>query len=547
MIKGCAIHTTIGLVSILVASTSIGAYAQIAPVPNPGTIAKQSQETQQSVEQQAQPRLNGPAVVGPTTPEQLVGPPGGQTFLLKDVTFDHSSFIPDAVLSEIAARFVGKKIDNSGLQLLVKLVNDEFAKRRIITALAYLPKQDLKGGKLHVGIVEGKVGQVLVKGNDRISTATVQNAVPLTQGSVVDVSKVEDDVAFFNAARNAQIQASLQPGTQFGLTDVTLGVLEPPRNSVQAYVDNQGVDSVGKAEAGINFQHYGLLGLDDRLTAAFLGAEGNLNGNLGYNFVADPWGGRLGVSAGLGHIRVITGPYTSLHIFGTSENEAVNFAQPIFATSNWAYIINGQFSRSLSISDQSGVEVTKNTTWKETVGSVLRYSDETFNVAVAPNLSFGTTAFGLLDTHQYFTEVTGTINTSTHLPLAFTLVANATGQWANQKLLSSDQLFQAGGPTTVRGYSPDGVAGYAGFYSNLELHHKVDGLKEDVDAFVFYDHGSVYSTFPAVVNLDSVGGGFEWNVSKNLVGDASIGIPVTKSYDNQPKYEVYVRLTAKLP
>jgi hemolysin activation/secretion protein len=523
------------------------AIAQTVPIPNPGTIANQSRERQQAVEQQSLPRVNGLAVVGPTAPEQLVGPPGGATFLLKQVVFDQSNFVTQMELNAIATRFVGKQIDNSGLQLLVKLVNDLFAERRIITALAYLPKQDLRTGVLHIAIIEGHVGKVEIKGNDRLRSSWVETSVPLTPGAVVNVPKVEDDVAYFNAGHIAQVQATLQPGSQFGLTDVTLGVLEPPRNSIQAYVDNEGVDSVGTLEGGLNFQHYGLLGIDDRFTASVLGSAGNQNVNLGYNVAADPWGGRIGVSAGTGQIHVVSGPYTALVIRGTSENEAVNAAQPLFATSNWVYLVNGQVARELSISNQSGVEVTKNTTWKETIGSVLRYSDATFNVALAPNLSFGQTSFGLTNTTQTFAEITGTLNSSAKLPLGFTGILNGAWQWANQKLLSSEQLFQAGGPTSVRGYSSDSAAGYAGFYTNLELHHKLDGLKEDVDAFAFYDHGTVYSTFPATLNLDSVGGGFSWNLNRYFVADVSVGVPVRKTFDRQPDATVYLRLTSRWP
>lgn len=547
MNKSCTKRFMMAVAAIALFAPINGALAQTVAPPNPGTIARESRERQQALEQESLPRVVGPAVVGPTAPEQLVGPPGGTTFVLKRVVFDHSDFISDAELQAIASRFVEKKIDDSGLQLLVKLVNDLYSERHVITALAYLPKQDLKGGILHVAMIEGRVGSVQFKGNDRLPENWLTGAVPLENGKVVDVRKLEDEIAFFNAGHLAQVQASLQPGAQFGLTDVLLGVIEPPRNSVQAFIDNQGVDSVGKIEGGFSVQHYGLLGIDDRFSASVLGSEGNRNGNIGYNFTANPWGGRLGFSAGVGQIHVVQGPYTSLNIRGTSENEAVNFAQPLFATSNWVSILTGQIAREMAISNQSGVEVTKNTTWKETVGAMLRYTDANVSVGIAPNLSFGQTNFGLLGTRQQFTQISGTFNSSVRLPLEFVGILNGTGQWANQKLLSSEQLFQAGGPTTVRGYSADSVAGYAGYYTNLELHHRVPSLKEDIDAFVFYDHGTVYSTFPKAVNLNSIGGGFSWNISKNFVADASVGVPVTKAFDTQPDATVYLRLTAKWP
>lgn len=523
-----------------------GASAQTGPVPNAGSVARQNRQNQQEIEQQSLPQITGPAVVGPTAPEQLVGPPGGAAFLLKEVVFDHSNFITDAVLNEIGSRFVGKKIDNSGLQLLVKLVNDVFAKQRIITALAYLPKQDLKSGRLHVAIIEGRVGKVQVQGADHIWPALITSAVPLMPGAVVDVPQVERNVALFNAERNAQIKASLQPGNQFGLTDVTLGVLEPPRDALQAYVDNLGVDSVGRLEGGVNFQHYGIIGLDDRVTAGIVGSRGNVNANFGYNIAIDPWGGRLGVSAGAGQIHVISGPYTALDISGQSHNEAVSLAQPLYADPNWAFIANGQVSRDETTSDQSSFAIVNDVTRKGTVGTTVRYSDSIFNISVAPNYSWAQTNFYLTGLSQEFTEANGSFNASALLPLGFIGIANGAAQWASQKLLSSDQLFEIGGPTTVRGYVSESAAGYAGFYTNLELHHKLDFTKQDLDVFAFYDHGSVYSTFPAATFLNSVGAGLAWNF-KNFEAETSVGIPVTRAFDSQPDYTVYFRLTARLP
>jgi len=536
----------LGLALRLVLAAS-NAAAQTAPVPNAGSISQQNRQSQQEIEQQSLPQLNGPAVVGPTAPEQLVGPPGGATFLLKSVTFDRSHFIPEAELNEIAARFVGKKIDNSGLQLLVKLVNDIFAKRRIITALAYLPKQDLARGALHVAIIEGRVGKVEIKGNERLPSYWVQSAVRLDPGSVVDVPQVERDVAMFNALRNAQLKASLQPGAQFGLTDIALSVLEPPRDSFQAYIDNMGVDSVGRGEGGLNVQHYGMLGLDDRLTAAVVGSKGDLNGNFGYSLAADPWGGKLGLSAGVGRIRVVSGPYTSLNIHGQSQNEAVNFAQPLYADPNWVFVANAQASREVSVSNSSGLDFTNNITKKATGGATVRFANDTFNITVAPNYAFGHTQFVLTGTSQNFSELTGTEYATVRLPFGFVGVVNGAGQWANQKLLSSDQLFEIGGPTTVRGYVAESAAGYAGFYTNVELHHKLDNIKDNLDVFAFYDHGSVYSTFPAAVSLNSVGAGVSWEVNRYFVADASVGVPVTKTFGVQPDFTAYFRLTARWP
>jgi hemolysin activation/secretion protein len=72
---------------------------------------------------------------------------------------------------------------------------------------------------------------------------------PPDPGRISNVPKLENQVAWYNKGRLAQIQASLQPGVSFGLTNIDLSVLEPPTNLLQLFVDNQGVYSVAWSKA----------------------------------------------------------------------------------------------------------------------------------------------------------------------------------------------------------------------------------------------------------------------------------------------------------
>ncbi len=108
-------------------------------------------------------------------------------------------------------------------------------------------------------------------------------------------------------------------------------------------------------------------------------------------------------------------------------------------------------------------------------------------------------------------------------------------------------MFQLGGPTTVRGYPTDAVAGPDGYYTNLELHHAATGpLATPIDAYIFYDHGSVYNHFPAVETLNSIGAGLSWSIGKYATAEVSAGIPLNNVVQPQAPYEVYFRLTARI-
>ena len=525
-----------------------GAVAQAPPMPDAGAISAQIQRSREAARQRGDLQEGRAAVVAPERPPMKFGPGGGPTFLLNKVVFDHSAFITQEELAAIAADYTGRKIDNLAMQRLVQAVNDQFSARKLLTAIAYIPQQDLGGGVLRVAIIEGRLGAVKVEGNQRLPTETVMGAIEAQPGAVVDVPAIERDVAWFNKSRNAQIQASLQPGANFGLTDIQLTVLEPPVNAIQVFADNMGVESVGQYQAGINYQRYGLWGHDDKLTLYGVGAQGNLNFNVSYNIPFNPWGGRAGVSATKGRIKIVSGPYALLKVDGDSMSVSANASQPLFVTSSWALLANGALTLSHSESRETSVLITDNKSVKKTLGATVSYTGAAFTYTVAPNVSLVDTTMNVTGVRQSFMAMNAAWSGMMRLPLALSLTSSGSFQWATKKLLTSDQLFQIGGPTTVRGYPTNGMAGYGGWYGNFELHHSLeDYLTKGLDGFVFVDQGSVFSTFPQRVDMLSVGAGVGWNTGyQGVTVDLTIALPLMRAMSAQRGLAVYGRVSAKL-
>lgn len=534
------------LLVIYLAAGVEAARAQAAPpAPNPGLILNENERNRQQMEQRNNEEMQAPAIVIPPTAPAMLGEPGGPTVLLRSVTFDASVFLSKEELDAIAARYVGKDVDAYQIQLLVKAVNDFYAQKGVVTALAFLPEQDLQTGQLRVGLVEGRLGMVTIRDNKNLPADAVAAAIPAQPGAVIDVPKLGADVARFNRTHNAQLQASLQPGESFGLTDIALSVIEPPINVLQLFIDNQGVTSVGELEGGVNFQRYGLLGRDDKLTLYGAFSEGDRTFTGAYNLPFNRSGGRLGISASLGTIRIVQGPYESLHVRGHSDSFGLNGSQPIFIDQNWQILFNASVARGFSASSQDGTVVTHDITDKSTFGLTLGYLTQSFSTSISPNFSFADTRFKVTDLKENFYTFNGTAFATWH-PMGDYVVTFA-GAWqvANETLIPGDQLFQAGGPTTVRGYPTGAVAGYTGYYGNLELHHPLNTVLDGLDVFGFYDRGEIFSTFPKDLQLNSLGLGSSWDSHKNIIAELSAGFPVTHTVDHQLGYEIYFRLTSR--
>ena len=118
----------------------------------------------------------------------------------------------------------------------------------------------------------------------------------------------------------------------------------------------------------------------------------------------------------------------------------------------------------------------------------------------------------------------------------------ASWQYTQEKLLPGDQIFSIGGPTTVRGYPSNSASGDSGYYFNAELHYNWSSWLKGFDTYIFTDWGAVYSTFPGVTELGSVGVGFSWTYAPFMTFEANYATPLKMAVSTQHHYEAYGRI-----
>jgi len=534
-IRGAAL--AVGLAASCIASAR-------AQSINPGVIQNDVDRQRRQLEQQsAPPKLTGPAVIGGEREKAQLLKPGGPKFRLRKVTFDESKFITPAELDEIAKKYVGKDVDIASLLQLVADINAVYAARGIVTGIATLPEQDAKGGIVRVKLTEGRLQKTTVEGNKQTRTDYILDRVKEPEGEVLDVPKLNRDVIWFNRTNDVQIKALLQPGTSFGLTDLQFAVIEPPVDTLQLFTDNQGAENTGRWEGGAFYKRHGLFGVDDRLTFYGVRSDGNLNGNVAYSIPVNPWGGRAGVSYTEGKIKIIQGPFVALDVTGRSSQAAVNFSQPVWVTQDWLVLLNAALTEGKTVSRFATVSVTDDHYDKATAGLSVTNSGNTYSITVSPAVNYITWHDYVLGNNRAFNTYTGSlIATSAAGPQNFSANVLASWQYTQEKLLPGDQIFSIGGPTTVRGYPSNAASGDSGYYFNAELHYNWSQWLRGFDTYIFTDWGAVYSTFPGITEMASVGVGFSWTYASFMTFEANYATPLKMAVSTQNHYEAYGRV-----
>lgn len=435
-------------------------------------------------------------------------PDGGPSFLLQELQFGESTFISEQELTDIAGPYLGREVNFSDLNAIAAAINELYRGREIYTARAIIPPQTIEHGVVQVMLVEGQLGEVSLNGTSYTADSFLREQLPLGEGEVIDLPELARTLRYFNAGNELKMSVALQPGDDFGQTNVVMNVSEPARNRFQVFSSNDGSRSTGREQLGAFVVHNQLFGRADQATVFLSAAEGTVNGNLNYSLAVNRWGGRVGAGFSRSRIEVIQGGYEDLDITGSSERWEVEYSQPLWVTNDWS--LTGRTSISDIHSETEleslGVQLNDSDNRSYTLGMDLRRLGDGYQWRAYQNVELMQTEQAL-EEQQDVTLYRGGASWLQRTSDRSYLLVMAGWQFASEKVVPSSALFQLGGVATVRGYEQGVLSGSEGYSFNLGWHWQ---WTEELSPFVFADQGAVYSLSPKHAEITSAGLGLEW-------------------------------------
>jgi len=542
----------------VLALLSGGAGAQIVPpaslgLPQTGrALDDEILRRQRLLEQPEAPE--GPAEPALTVPQQAHPrdiAPGGPSIILREVTHNRSDLLDESEIDAVVAPRLGRRLDLAGLQEIVVGINALYAARGMVTANAMIPPQKLQNGVLRIELVEARVDRLDVEGAREMTADYVLDRLETKQGDVLRVPDLGRAVARFNRLNETSLRAALEPGEVPGTTRVNLQITEPVRDSLSLFADNKGSPTTGGNEAGYYYRRYGLLGVDDRFSLYNARSAGNyFTLNSTYSVPLGPDLPRLAISYGRSNFRVVNGPSRVFGVDGQSQSTGLTLTQPVLVDEAWLIQAVGGVSFSTTSSRLSKVAVNDVHAWRASLGPAISYLGERFSLSLNTSLSAVRALDHLRSRSVEFVQLTGNTSNALRLPDNSVLSFNGAWQASQQSNLTSDQQFQIGGPTTVRGYAINTLSGDGGAYASLELRHgfNLDGTSlpiGQIDAFAFSDAGAIMRSpgRGGRSSLLSSGLGASWSPWSNATLELSAGFPLLRASQSQAPYQLYVGLT----
>ncbi|MCA3125208.1 MAG: ShlB/FhaC/HecB family hemolysin secretion/activation protein [Rhodocyclaceae bacterium] len=535
-------------------TTICPALAQVGlpPALDPGVLQQREieRERRQREEELRQERNERP--VAPQPQEAPRKAPVGEdlAFFVREIRFDPpSAILKPEELEQLAAGYRGRSLRLADLRELVARINALYRERNIATAQATLPAQDVTDGVVVIRLVEARLGQLQLRGNATTNDDYISNRIGLKAADVVDLGRLERDLVLFNRTNDAQLRAELQPGTDFGRTDIVITVVEPRQNQLRTTFDNTGSSGTGEYRLGTSYVRRSLTGRRDDLFVSVAGAEGHLGKYITYGVPVGYQGTRVTVGYFEDSTRVVNGSLASLRVTGEASAFTGSLRHPLISrrdvqvdvllsakkrrTVNW---IDGTvLSGSDLVGYSGGLDVQvplQDGYWTANVDWVAGE-----NVPIAGN-------------PRSYHLSKGTIQRSVRLSNDFSLSAGLSWQYTTDTLLPSSEQMLIGGEGTVRGYATGLLAGDRGVLVNMQMFWPVSlpvSSPVRTTAFAFVDYGEVQPFRPTNSQrssdvLSSVGTGLNFSWGRSFSGRVSLGLPLNSRPEEPRDYRFHFSL-----
>lgn len=242
------------------------AQAQTSPkVPPPNVLGQEEQR--QRAEQRETRRITPPApapAAGPPAPETTSASAPGPCVRVRKLNLEGGPLLPQDMRQGLLKEFSGRCLTLREINEILRRITNWYVGQGYVTSGAWLPEQDVSKGVLTVKIVEGRTERVAITENGQARSG-VDTAFPGGEGERLNIRGVEQGLDQINRLRSFNAKARLEPGKEAGGTTLAVDTARGRSWRVLTTLDNFGLPSTGKAQAGSIVEADDPLGLYDFL------------------------------------------------------------------------------------------------------------------------------------------------------------------------------------------------------------------------------------------------------------------------------------------
>ncbi|KAF1080650.1 MAG: hypothetical protein GQF41_3060 [Candidatus Rifleibacterium amylolyticum] len=442
---------------------------------------------------------------------------------LNKIEFTGSSVLSQQKLTEFSAGYVGREIGIADLKDFIGKINDWYRSNGYITARAALPRQEIKAGVLKVFLIEGKIGRVIIQGNENTRSGYIRDRINVPAGKLLDIRSLDRDLIWFNGTNDMKARIKLQAGEKTGTTDCYILAYEPEDKICNLFVDTAGNKSTGETRVGFSYADASVTGNRDSLSLTTLMSDSSKAQMLGYSSPVNRYGTRLAFYLSRNTLEVES---SGLDISGKSEMIGFSLTHPLHISRNFKseLIFDAQSQRSSNqVLNMNFVDDREK-----------RYSIGQSFLKLSPGQALYFRPMLILCDYKGLAE-SRKVQKSSFDALwqkinrgRQQLMIQLNGQKAqDDNMPSADQYF-LGGLNSVRGYDESVISGDSGLNIKCDYRFPLPGCRR-TNMAVFYDWGRIYGkSFVATRMIHSAGFGLIHSFANDSQISLSVGYPITR-------------------
>ncbi|CAM2873352.1 ShlB/FhaC/HecB family hemolysin secretion/activation protein [Helicobacter burdigaliensis] len=377
----------------------------------------------------------------------------GSNLTLKDLKID------EKMLNEAIIDLKQSELSVKSLQELTDVVAFYLQYLGYPTATAYIPQQEIND-TITINILFGKLGDYVVnnKSNHLKDFAITHKLNDTLKGKIPTTKDIEDVIYKVNENSGIITGGALQPGKNFGETDVVINVEDDTKATAMLYADNYGIKSTGQIRIGASATFNNVLGMGDTLNTMVQRSDKDQT-NYGVSY--DTFWGNLRITPKINRSNYsLGGDFKELNAYGSSLEYGVDVKYPFFINAqNSLYAVAGYSRKKLEDSYFDDLVLNLkhsnvfNAGWEGVYRGIenntLSYSIKVYHGSVYPNNEMSKGFYSL----GKFTKMNAYLNNTYVFNDKLSLIVNANMQKVlfNYELDSSEQ-GTLGGPYGVRAY-----------------------------------------------------------------------------------------------
>ncbi|NDJ24814.1 BamA/TamA family outer membrane protein [Nostoc sp. B(2019)] len=467
-------------------------------------------------------------------------------------------------LTQVLAEFTKRPISLAQLYQARSKITELYINKGYITSGAYIPPQTIQSGVIKIQVVEGKLEEIEVTGNQRLNSNYVRSRIAIATSPPLNRQRLLEALQLLQLNPLIQnLSAELSAGSRLGTSILQVQIKEAKTFNTQIVLDNGRSPSVGSFRRRVQLGEANLLGLGDGLNLAYTNTDGSNSFDASYTLPLNPKNGTLTFNYGTTSSDVIERPFNTLDIQSASRYYELTFRQPVIQTPTQELALGLTASRRESeissrlFQEPFGLPPNELSPGADERGrtrvSALRFFQEWTSrnnrevIAVRSQFNLGIGALNATINQDppdsRFFAWQGQAQWARLLAPETLLLLRLNTQLSSRALLPLEQ-FGLGGQDNVRGYRQDFLLTDNGTFASAEVQIPILRLPQidsTLQVIPFADFGVAWNNSgrdaPNPNTLASVGLGLRWRQGDRFTARLDWGIPLVSVDSNERTWQ----------